>query len=710
MQNQYNRSSRASLGHIATGLLLVSVLLLTMGFGGLFFSYYQEGSPLAAFLGKKEPAVAAPTEPTPEIPTEPVLTVVRGNDDKTDLCYAASYSVSPEQAADVANMVVARAGNAKLTNAQLQSLYLKMLASKRDSEWYPKPNFEEPLENQLCEHDTSLSWQHYFLSRALRHWYLQQVLIAQSKKPQPVTEEAFQPNVYQDLHTPNIKPDLPVNNFLYQDLPYYTPNAMHQAYLDSLEETMEAVAAAHGYESLAKYAAEVFGDESYADILVEQARELNLSYMYFTERSYYAEVTDEQVAAAVKKKTFFVPDDWEDTVDIRHMLLIPVGAKVDADGKVTATEEQWEDCRTEAETLLQAFLWEYPTNMNEKGMNANFSRWAYTYSKDYGSDLNGGLYSGVRKGQLISELDSWAFNKKRQPNDYDIIRTDAGIHIVLFVGSTPAAESKARYDLLWQWQWEDIESFMENVKLKVDYSAIALWVDPTAVNFTMDEIVYPDVAHERFTEAMVFLQQDYATTSYGSSTVGRGGCGITTMAMLSTYLLDELHTPAMLAKDYSNYHDESGTMAEMFKYVPAELGFQLEKQCFNVEEVIKALQSNKRVVSLQYFGHFTSAGHYLLLQKYYPDNDTFQVRDSNIANYGKLSGHKVDYFTRENILSGGTNFFIFPEKVVRIPACSRCGDECEKQPNRLVMADDYLCERCHKALMRRDRFLGMLDQ
>ena len=131
---------------------------------------------------------------------------------------------------------------------------------------------------------------------------------------------------------------------------------------------------------------------------------------------------------------------------------------------------------------------------------------------------------------------------------------------------------------------------------------------------------YADVAHERFPEAITYFQQDYMFSPYGGSYVGRGGCGITTMAMLATYMTDTVLTPDMLAARYPEYHDASGTRGELFRYTPAEMGFYLEKTSNSINEVIAALQNGQRVISLQHLGVFTSGGHYLLLQQYYDGN------------------------------------------------------------------------------------------
>ena len=94
------------------------------------------------------------------------------------------------------------------------------------------------------------------------------------------------------------------------------------------------------------------------------------------------------------------------------------------------------------------------------------------------------------------------------------------------------------------------------------------------------------------------------------------------------------------------------------------MGFYLEKTSNSINEVIAALQNGQRVISLQHLGVFTSGGHYLLLQQYYEEDDTFQVRDSNVFNYGKLSGHKTDWFERYTLLSGGGNYYVMQPKVI----------------------------------------------
>ena len=96
---------------------------------------------------------------------------------------------------------------------------------------------------------------------------------------------------------------------------------------------------------------------------------------------------------------------------------------------------------------------------------------------------------------------------------------------------------------------------------------------------------------------------------------------------------------------------------------------------------------------------------------YYPENDSIQVRDSNIFNYGEHSrtgsGHALDYFTSAYVAKYGFNYYIMQPKISSIPACCRCGNG-EAAPCPLLTRD-YLCEKCTAALARRNNFLSLMD-
>ena len=665
---------------------------------------------LAVLAVRRANAPQVVQEDNAPLSTVPVTTwpepIVTADGRPASLLCLDSYSVPLNTGQAVSTQVVATFGEETLTNKALQIYYVNAVSAYRLAEHVQSPDFSQPLDRQLCPlGDGTLTWQHYFLQQAIHFWQAECLLLQAAQEPRPIREEAYKPNETDDLHGKYVADDLPVNDFLYSDQPCYKPNSMHQAYLDGLEAQLEELARQRGYDSLADYAEAVFGTAVSARDLVNAAVNYNTAYMLFTEESYDISVTEEEIDQYLADHAEELAKVGEDTVTLRHLLLIPKGAEVAADGTVDADEEQWEDCEKKAKNLLANWEQDYKTRV--MGENASFAQLANLNSQDTGSQVNGGLYQDIQPGQLIGPLDEWCFDKDRQPEDTAVIRSDLGCHLVFFCSRSDAARTAAEEILTRSKQLQRWQEAMEAQSVSVNYTSVQLWADCTGPTVSPVDVLYPDIAHERFPEVMVYFQQDYMYSRYGGSYVGRGGCGITTMAMLATYMTDTIYTPAMLAARYPNYHDESGTRGELFIYVPAELGFHLEKNTSSIDEAIAALQNGQRVISLQRLGHFTRGGHFLLLQQYYEETDTFQVRDSNIYNYGRLEGHKVDYFTRENVLSGGAIFYIMQNKITRIPACCRCGDGSAPEA---LLSEDYLCVKCATAISRRNTFLGLMSE
>ena len=681
----HNHLSRRTMAILLISIVIAITLALICGVLALYW-----------YLSAPQEASLTPSVPEPQPTEAPSVAAV---EQPESLLYRASYSLPPSQG-DPEQIVATYAGEA-LDNGALQIYYLNAIRSYQLEGNPEAPDYTQPLEDQPCPLGEGLSWQHYFLQQAISAWKTETMLLLAAQEPRPIEEEAFKPNETDDLHGKYVASDLPVNGFLYQDLPCYTPNSMHQAYLDQLEAQLDSLARQQGYASISDCVESVFGLGVETRDLVNAAIRYNTAYMFFTEESYDVTVTEEEADAYIKQA---LPGNSDYTVDIRHVLLIPTGAKLTDSGIVQATEEQWDACKKLAESTLQSWGWDF---VNTLGREYNFARLANRQSQDLGSRVNGGLYQDIRPGQLIAPLDEWCFDPARQEEDTAILRSDLGYHIVFFCGTNSPARTAARQELTERKELEQWERRLGKESCLVDYSAVQLWADPSQTIPLPVDVLYPDIAHERFPEPIVYFQQDYMYSPYGGSYVGRGGCGITTFAMLCTYMTDTIQTPAMLASKYPNYHDESGTRGELFLYCPAEMGFHLEKNTPSLDDVIAALQNGQMVVSLQHQGHFTSGGHYLLLTEYNPDDDTFQVRDSNIYNYGKLEGHKVDYFTRDNILSGGSHFYIMEKKITTIPACARCGDGSAPEA---LLKEDYQCQKCTAALSRRNTFLELMNK
>lgn len=110
------------------------------------------------------------------------------------------------------------------------------------------------------------------------------------------------------------------------------------------------------------------------------------------------------------------------TVDVRH-ILVQVG-KSGEDS--TATEEDWETCRSKINEILDE--WEASDKTEE-----TFAEMATEKSEDTGSAAEGGLLEDVYKGQMVTAFNDWCF-EDHEIGDYDVVETDYGCHLIYFSG------------------------------------------------------------------------------------------------------------------------------------------------------------------------------------------------------------------------------------------------------------------------------------
>ena len=683
--------------------LTAAVLVLGLGLAGFLLLRPTQGSSVPSEPASPT-AVSAAAEQTlaSSASAAAVGFTPAASGGKEQVFYRASYTAPFSQAA--AAQTVATAGTAALTNGELQILYLSQVNAYRAEGLTPMPDFSRPLDGQECPLEPGSSWQQYFLRQSIQSWQAQQAVLRAAAQPQKITEEAFQPDQTDTLHEKYIAPELPVNSFLYQDEPCFRPNSLHQAYLDGLEEQLNALAQAAGYAGLADMAQS--SANASAEDWVQAATDYNTAYMYFTQVSYALEPNDGAVSAYLRSSEAQLQDGAGETVDIRHILIVPEGASVADNGSVTATSAQWEAARQEAEALLSQWK-----SASQRSTEAEFAQLASEVSDDAGSRLNGGLYSDIHQGQLIQALDEWCFSNGRQRYDSAVLRTELGYHVALISNFRESSLENAKDALFCSLQQEQWRQWLEKTPLTADYSAVSLWADTAAPLPALADVLYPDVGHQRFPEMMVYLQQDYFYYPFGDREIGKNGCGIAAFAMLATYMTDTLQTPPMMADRFIDFFDypSHATNGDIFVYAPAEMGFYYQKTVSDLEQVIAALKKGQMVISCQQKGHFTSSGHFLVLTGYNQEDDTFQVRDSNIYNYGSKAGHRVDRFTRANILSGGSHFYIMQPKAVRIPACARCGADLGVRQPELLLREAYTCEKCAAALSRREHFLAILQ-
>ena len=662
--------------------------------------------------GKKPPVKTETTVPSAAETTQPTVPATMPQDGNPgDVTCKGSYTADSVNA----SAVVATVGNEQLTNGQLQVYYWMEVASYRQAAHETAPDFDKPLDTQPCEIDTSVaSWQQYFLKRALNSWHSALALSLQSVDEGIPTEEAYQPNMKNHEIYMSGKP---ATAYLYGYNKNYRLNTLHEQYLEDIPQALAALAEKYGFADVSALAKDIAGAS--AEDLTACMELYNRGYMYDTALSYYIAPAEEAVEAYFTEHE----SDYAEAgitrssgklVDIRHILLIPQVPEdgtgtvtVAPDGTVTCPEDLWDACLASAQTLVEdyekALAADSRRGDNRSTNDAIFANLANKNSADAGSALDGGLYQKLHKGQLTPVLDDWCFDDARQSGDVDILRSGLGYHIVFFKGSTDIWYDAAREDLTAALGGEKIAQAREKYPAEIDYSAITLGTAAQTAPVTASDLLYPDVGHQRYPEAQLYLQQDYPTTMYGAYRIVTHGCGITTMAMLATYMADTELTPPEMCRRYGGYCYDHGTDGSLFVVAPAQMGFYLKKKTFEWREARDAMREGYVVVCVQTKGYWTRGGHYLLLEKMF-DDDVIQVRDSNIYNYGKLEGHKTDRFDFSTVVPSGTAYWIFEKKIVTIPACARCGGTEEGAPEALL-TEDYLCEKCAAALARRGTYL-----
>lgn len=617
-------------------LLLIAALLLCCGCDS---SAVSDGdSPAESVTETAEPTVPA---------------TVPADGDPDDVTCKGSYTVDT-----LDGEFVARVADKELTNAALQVFYRLEAAAWQQAGHEENPDFSRPLDTQSCPVDDSVnSWQQFFLKRALNTWHTVQALCIQSQEMGIPTEPDYQPNL--ERHEEYMT-DMPATRWLYGYNKAYFPNEKHQAFLDEIPAMLDTLP----QDSFGIPRAEV-----------EEALKLyNLAYMYYTSLGYDLEATAEEVEACREANSSRL-------VTFRHILLKP-------DSPVTA------------ETLTQQYAQELKDNSFnalKTTPEAIFAELANEFSQDEGTRNDGGAYRDIPKGQLPAALESWCFDTARQYGDVTTIVSDQGTHFLFYSSCREVWQTEAEADIVSKKQAALITAAREAWPMDVNYSGLQL-LEP---DFTVSasDVLYPDIGHERFPVVPLYLQQDYPNTKYGAYKITSHGCGITTMAMLASYMADDDYTPPRMCGLYPNYVYKTGTDGRLFVTAPAELGFYLRQRTYEWRDAYAALEQGCIVVSVQHKGFWTRGGHYLVVEKLLEDGRV-QVRDSNIFNYGRLHDHKIDSFEWHTITPDGMGYWIYEPKVITIPACSRCGEG-----NSPILQQGYLCHKCTTALLRRNTWL-----
>ena len=397
---------------------------------------------VALLMGGTQIPPAAETAPAtvPVETTEPAPTIPEDGNPDDETCKG-TYTVTDEEAAANMDAVVAAMGEHTLTNGQLQAFYWMQVQSFLSSDYgsymmyYGLLDVSQSLDTQVCAMTGSGTWQQFFLKEALNTWQNYCVLAEAARNAELALSEE------------------------------------EQAFLDGIEENLEANAEYYGLESAAqllKYNIGAGADlEDYAyfqKLLMEGNKFYDAEVAKIVPtaeelEAFYAEHEAEYAESGITKEGAFV--------DVRHVLFTPQGGTTDETSATVYSEEEWAACEAEAQNVMNEWT---KGDCDEE----SFAAMANAYSQDSGSNTNGGLFEDVQQGEMVPEFDAWCFDENRKPGHYGIVKTTYGYHLMYFVDSTPIWEYYAQQDLVAEKTSAMMEELTESHPMDVDYSAITL--------------------------------------------------------------------------------------------------------------------------------------------------------------------------------------------------------------------------------------------
>ena len=392
---------------------------------------------VGGFKGKNtEDPAATGASTAPVETTEPTIPADGNPDDAT--CKG-TYTVTDDEITAKGGDVVATLGDAQMTNNDLQVYYWMRVYDFLERYGQSAAMFgldvNVPLDMQKSM-DPSLTWQQFFVREAVNSW---KNYTALSMKAQA---EGFQMDEEYVQH------------------------------LEKLPENLEAAAKNGGFESVEDMIHSDMGVGATMEAYTRYMNDYYNGYLYYGSNVDAIQLTDEEIGkyfdehAEEYAKNGLKKDDSK-FVDVRHILITPEGGTTGEDGKVTYSEEEWAACKDAAQAVLDEYLGGEQTQ-------ERFAELAGKYSKDPGSAEKGGLYTDVRKGQMVKPFEDWCFDNSRVAGDYGLVQSDFGYHVMYYVDSRPMWHSVAKKDLTVEKGNEFLESVVAEYPLDVNYGAMAL--------------------------------------------------------------------------------------------------------------------------------------------------------------------------------------------------------------------------------------------
>ena len=352
-----------------------------------------------------------------------------------------SYTVDNKVVEKRSENVVATMGNQELRISDLQIHYWLSVSNflNEYGSYLSYMGFDvtKPLDEQLCNPDTGMTFQQMFLQSAIDDWLRYATLVQLSEDNGYVLTEE------------------------------------DKNYLDTFKADLAEMAESAGYEDLDLFVSENLAPGSTYDAYIAY------NYRNYIGITYYDSIYETMIPSNEEAEAYFAEHEDEMTSQgytkdagsyyyVRHILLSPKGGSVGENGQTVYTEDEWEECRATAQKMLDEFL------AGEATEDA-FAELARTNSADTGSSSNGGMYEMLTKNtNFVEEFKNWYLDESRKPGDTGLVKSIHGYHIMYFSSSEPIWQFETKATMLADNTVKLLADAQEKWPLEIDYSKIAL--------------------------------------------------------------------------------------------------------------------------------------------------------------------------------------------------------------------------------------------
>ena len=129
----------------------------------------------------------------------------------------------------------------------------------------------------------------------------------------------------------------------------------------------------------------------------------------------------------------------------------------------------------------------------------------------------------------------------------------------------------------------------------------------------------------------LYNQLDYPNKRFGSGTVATSGCGITSLAMVATYLTGHTYLPDELAGYFGGYGENN---VQRMEYGAKQMRMPIHK-ADNIRQIFSAMkEGNIAILLMNHLSIFTETQHFIVLNGVTKDGK-YMVADSYAPNYEK---------------------------------------------------------------------------